>query len=114
MQDTDALKGRRDAALGHGLSRRGENLEVLPAGQVRVEAGFVHNRPDPGQGDITVARDAVAEKEHCPGIGMRQAQQHSDQRGLPGPVRSEIAEGAATGHEKLDIVDRDVLAESLC
>ena len=78
-----------------------------------MEAGFVHDRPDPGQGHITVSGDGVAEKEHGAGVGMRQAQQHSDQRGLAGTIRPEVAEGAAAGNEELDVVDGDVLAESL-
>ena len=55
----------------------------------------------------------MAEKEHCAGIGVGQAQQHSDQRGLAGPIRPEVAESAAAGNEELDVVDGDVLAESL-
>ena len=113
MQDADSLEGRVDAALGRRLTRRGEDLQILAAGQVAVEAGFVDDRPDPGQGHITVSRDGVAEKEHRAGIGVGQAQQHPDQRGLAGTVRSEVAEGAAAGNEELDVVDGDVLAESL-
>ena len=64
MQDADSLERRGDAALGRRLTRRGEDLQILAAGQMAVEAGLVHDRPDPGQGHITVSRDGVAEKEH--------------------------------------------------
>ena len=113
MQDADALERRFDAALGRRLTGRGEDLQVLAAGQVAVEAGLVDDGPDPGQGHVTVSRDGVAEKGHRAGIGVGQAQQHSDQRGLAGTVRPEVAEGAAAGHEELDVVDGDVLPESL-
>ena len=69
--------------------------------------------PTRARATITVSRDGVAEKEHCAGIGVGQAQQHSDQRGLAGTIRPEVAEGAAAGNEELDVVDGDVLAESL-
>jgi hypothetical protein len=113
MQDADALKGRDDTALGRRLTCCGEDPQILAAGQVPVEAGFVHNRPDTGQGRITVSRDGMAEKEHCAGIGVGEAQQYSDQRGLAGTIRAEVAEGAATGDEELDVIDGYVLAESL-
>ena len=113
MQDADALERRLDAALGRRLTRRGEDLQVLAAGQVAVEAGFVDDRPDPGQGHVTVPRDGVAEKGHRAGIGVGQAEQHPDQRGLAGAIGSEVAEGAAAGNEELDVVHGDVLAESL-
>ncbi len=113
MQDADALERRVDAALGRRLTRRGEDLQVLAAGQVAVEAGLVDDGPDPGQGHVTVSGDGVAEKGHRAGVGVGQSQQHPDQRGLAGAVRAEVAEGAAAGDEELDVVDGDVLAESL-
>ena len=78
-----------------------------------MEAGLVHDRPDPGQCRVTVSRDGVAEEEHCAGIGVGQAQQYSDQRGFAGTVRSEVAESTAAGNEELHVIDGDVLAESL-
>jgi hypothetical protein len=85
MQDADALEGRVDAALGRRLARRGEDLQVLATGQVAVEARFVHDRPDPGQRDVTVPRDGVAEEEHRAGVGVGQAQQHRINVVLPAP-----------------------------
>ncbi len=108
----DALEGRGDATLRRRLTGRGEDLQILAAGQVAVEAGFVDDRPDPGQGQVTVARNGMAEQEHCAGIGVGQTQQHSDQRGLAGTIRTEVAEGATTGNEELNIVDGDVVPES--
>ena len=113
MEDADALERRVDAALGRRLTRRGEDLQVLATGQVAVEAGLVHDGPDPGQRPVTVAGDGVAEEGHRAGVGVGQAQQHPDQRGLAGAVRAEVAEGAAPGDEELDVVDGDVVAEPL-
>ena len=69
--------------------------------------------PTRARATVTVAGDGVAEEGHRAGIGVGQAQQHPDQRGLAGTVRPEVAEGAAAGNEELDVVDGDVLAESL-
>ncbi len=113
MEDADALERRLDAALGRRLTRRGEDLQVLAAGQVAVEAGLVDDRPDAGQGRVTVPGDAVAEQEHGAGVGVGQAQQHPDQRRLAGAVRAEVSEGAAAGNEELDVVHGDVVAEPL-
>ena len=57
MQDADSLERRVDATLGGRLTCRGEDLQVLPTGQVAVEAGLVDDGPDPGQGPVTVAGD---------------------------------------------------------
>ena len=86
MQDADALECRVDASLSRPLTRRGEDLQILAAGQVAVKTGLVHDRPDSGQCHITVSWDGVAKKGHCAGIGVSQAQQHSDQRGLAGTI----------------------------
>ena len=113
MQDADALERRLDAALGRRLTRRGEDLQVLATGQVAVEAGLVHDGPDPGQRPVTVAGDGIAEQGHGPGVGVRQPQQHPDQRRLAGAVGAEVAEGASPGDQELDVVDGDVVPEPL-
>ena len=113
LQDADTLERRLDAALCRRLTGRGEDLQVLATGEVAVEAGLVDDGPDPGQGRVAVAGDRVAEQGHRPGVGVGQAQQHPDQRGLPGAVRPEVPEGAAPGDEELHAVDGDVVAESL-
>jgi hypothetical protein len=58
-------------------------------------------------------RNGVVEEEHRAGIGVGEAQQHSDQGGLAGTIRTEVAEGAAAGDGELNVVGGDVLAESL-
>ena len=82
VQDADALECRLDAALCRRLTGRGEDLEVLPAGEVAVEAGLVDDGPDPGQRQVAVAGDGVAEQRHRPGVGMGQA------RAAPGSASS--------------------------
>ena len=54
MEDADALERRVDAALGGRLARRRQDLQVLATRQVAVEAGLVHDRTDPRQGDVTM------------------------------------------------------------
>ena len=113
VQDADALECRLDAALGRRLARRRQDLQVLAAGQVAVEAGLVDDGADAGQRQVAMAGDGVAEQGHGAGVGVGQTEQHPDQRRLAGAVGAEIAEGAAAGNEQLDVVDGDVLAESL-
>ena len=102
-----------DAVLGRRLARCGQDLEVLPAGQMAVEPGFVDDGTDPGQRAVTMARDWIAEERHRAGVGMRQSEQHPDEGGLPGPVGAEVAEGAPPRNEQLHAVDGDVVAEPL-
>ena len=61
-------------------------LQVLATGQVAVEAGLVHDGPDPGQRLVTVAGDRVAEQGHRSGIRVRQAQQTRIRVVLPAPL----------------------------
>ena len=57
VQDADTLERRLDAALGRRLARRRQDLQVLAAGQVAVEAGLVDDGADPGQRQVAVAWD---------------------------------------------------------
>ena len=109
----DPLEGRSDAVARRRLACRGQDLEVLPPGQVAVEAGLVDDGPDPGQRRGAVLGHGVAEQRHRAGVGVGQSQQHPDERGLARAVRAEVAEGAPPGDEELDAVHGDVVAEAL-
>ena len=95
-------------ALGVASPRRGEQPEVLPAGEVAVEARLVDDRADPGQCVAALGRDRDAEQRHRATVGLGQPEQGADQRRLAGSVRPEVAERAAARDEQLDVVDRDV------
>ena len=113
VQDAHTLERRLDAALGRRLARRRQDLQVLAAGQVAVEAGLVDDGADAGEGQVAMPGDLVAEEGHGAGVRVGQAEQHPDQRRLAGAVGAEVAEGAAAGHEQFDVVHGDVLAETL-
>ena len=99
--------------LRRRLPGGGQDLQVLPAGQVTVEPGLVDDGPHPGQGRGAVPGDVVAEQRHRAGVGMGQSQQHPDERGLAGAVGAQVAEGASPGDEELHAVHGDVLPEAL-
>ena len=101
-------------SLAAGAARCGEDLEVLTARQMTVEAGLIDDGPDSSpRAWARSARDGEAEERHRPGIRTGQPQQHPDEGGLAGAVRPEVAEGAAPGNEKLHVVHGDVLPEAL-
>ena len=104
---TDPGQRRRDPLRRRPAPGGGQQAEVVAAGQVRVEAGLVDDRPDPGQGPAPLGRDRGAEQRHRAGVGPGQAEQGADQRGLARAVRAEVAEGGAARDEQLDVVDRD-------
>ena len=114
MGEADAFERRPDAVACLPFACGGEDLEVLPPGQMAVEPRLVDDGPNSCQGHIAMPWNGVSEQRHRAGIGVGQTQQHADERGLAGAVRSEVAEGTSTGHEELDTVDRDVLPEALC
>ena len=89
---------------GRRLAGRGEDLEVLPPGQMAVEPGLVDDGPDPGQRPVAMAGHGVSEQGHGAGVGVGQPEQHPDQRGLAGAVRTQVAEGASPRDEELDAV----------
>ena len=113
VQDADTLERRGDAGLGRRLTCRGEDLQVLPAGQVSVEAGFVDDGPHPGQRLVAMARDGMAEERHRAGVGVGQTEEDPDQGRLPGPIGPEIPEGAASRDQEFHAIDGDVLPEPL-
>ena len=82
-------------------------------GQVAVEPGLVDDGPDPRQRQVAMFGDGVSEQRHRAGVGVRQSQQHPDERGLAGAVGAEVAEGASPGDEELHAVHGDVLPEPL-
>ena len=53
--------------------------------------------PTRARARVAMPRDRVSEQGHRASIGMRQSQQHPDERGLAGAVGAEVAEGAIPG-----------------
>src|SRR5262249_28906110 len=92
---------------------RGDDLEVLPAGQVAVEPRLLDDRADPCERFSASRRDGQAEESHLSGAGGRQPEQRPDQRRFPGPVGAEIAEGDAAWNGQADVVDDGSMTEAL-
>ena len=113
VQDAHALERGVDPVHRCGLARRGKDPEVLATGQVPVEPGLVHDRPDACEGGGAVSGHLVTEERHRAGVRVGQPEQHADERRLARPVRSEVAERATSGHEQLHAVDGDVVLEPL-
>ena len=92
LGEADPGQRRRDPPGRVAAARRGQQAQVLPPGQVVVEAGLVDDRADPGQRLAALGRDRDAEQRHRAGVGPGQAEQGADQRGLAGAVRAQVAE----------------------
>ena len=56
VQDADPLERRPDAVARRRLAGRGEDLQVLPPGQMAVEPGLVDDGPDPRQRHVAMLR----------------------------------------------------------
>ncbi len=113
LRQSDPGQRRRDPLVGSAAPGRGQQAEVLLAGQVGVEAGLVDDGADPGQGRAALGRDGFSEERHRAVVGFGQAEQSADQGGLACAVRPEVAEGGAAGHEQFHAVDGGGGAEAL-
>ena len=96
-----------------GLTGRGQDLQVLPAGEMAMEAGLVHDRPDTGERHVAVLGHRMPEQRHRAGFRLGEPQQHPDQRRLARAVRTEVTERAPARNEELHVIDRDVVPEPL-
>ena len=113
MEDARLARGTARCGPRRRLAGRGQDLQVLPPGEMAVEPGLVDDGPDPGQRPVAMFRDGVAEQRHRAGVGVGQAQQDPDEGGLAGAVGAEVAEGTAPGDQQLHAVDGDVVPEPL-
>ena len=82
-----------------------EALEVLPAGQVGVEAGALDEAGDAVQhADAGVGPGLVEDPDRA-GVGPDQAEEHPQERRLAGAVGPEDPVDLARGHADGDVVD---------
>ena len=78
-----------------------------------VEARLLDDRADPGEGVGAPVGNREPEHLHRSLAGRGQAEQHTDQGGLAGAVRTEEPEGAAARDGQVGVVDGNPLAEAL-
>jgi hypothetical protein len=109
---SDASERSLNPPMGRLLSGGGDDLEVLTPGKKAVKPGLFDDRSHACEGLGAASRHGAAEDVHRPGGRMGQAEQHADQRRLPGPVRPEIPERRAAGDPKVDVRDSDPVAEA--
>ena len=100
-------------AFGGAVARGGDDLQVLAAGQVRVEARLLDDRPDARERLARLAGCGSPSSATSPEVGCVRPEQRADHRRLPGAVRAEEAEGDAGGDGQVDAVDRRAVAELL-
>ena len=93
------------------VERRAQ-LEVAPAGQVRVEARRLDEARDAVERRHAGLRVA-AEQPHAARGRADEAEHHPQRRRLAGAVGPEVAEDVAGQHGEVDAVDRDELAVAL-
>ena len=99
------------AARAVAVERRAQ-LEVAPAGEVRVEARRLDEAGDAverGHAGLRVA----PEEPHAALAGTDEPQHHAQRGRLAGAVGAEVAEDVAREHGEVDAGDRDELAVAL-
>ena len=105
--------------LGHCLLDRVELVEprhegqVLGDGQVFVEGEALRHVADLALYRGALGADIEPEHRALPGIGLEQAADHPDRRGLARAVGAEETDDLAGRHREIDIVDHRALAEAL-
>ena len=92
VRQPDALDRRPDALKGVAPARGGDDA--------REGLGTALGHRQPAQA-------------HRPAVRARQAEEHADQRRLPGAVGTEVAERDAAGDAEVDALDHRAAAEAL-
>src|SRR5262249_57410580 len=82
-------------------------------GEMAVEEGLFDDRSDPGQRLCAPGRHREPEQPHRTCRRRNQAEERSDQRRLPGAVRTEVAERDAAWDPEIDPLDDAALTEVL-
>ena len=113
LRETDAPERLVDPPLGCDITRGGDDLQVLAAGQVWVEARLLDDRADAGERLAALRRLRQAEQADLAGGRLRQPEQRADHRRLARAVRAEEAECDAGADDEVDTVDRGPVAEAL-
>ena len=93
-----------------GEQARGEGEGLAHRDVFEQSAGLQHGRDEPVR-DRAARR--LAEHAHRSAVGVGEAEQHVDRRGLAGPVRAEEGDDLACAHGQIDAVDGANGAETL-
>jgi hypothetical protein len=84
--------------LGRPAEQVGDDRGVIGRGEVREEAGLLHDVPDaPAQGDRIERRAVLAVDDDAPGRRLQEAVDELQQRGLAAPRGPEQGQGGSCG-----------------
>ena len=77
-----------------------------------MEPGLVDDRADARERDVAVCGHRLAQQLHGARVGVREAEEHPNQRGLARAVGAEVPDGATARHQEVDAVHRGSTAEN--
>jgi hypothetical protein len=102
----DELEDLLQQAGSSAAVQQHQTLEVLPAGEVRVEPRALDEAAHPVQDAHPVVVPGLAEHSDRARVRLDEPEQHPQEGRLPGSVGSEHAVHLACGHADGDVVDR--------
>jgi hypothetical protein len=94
-------------------ARGGNDLKVLPTGEVIVKARLFDHGADTGQSRCSLLWDREPEQAHRPACGRDQTEQHPYKRRLPGAVWAQVTRGGAGGDAQVHGSDGNAVAKTL-
>ena len=103
-------------ALGHALAPLGAEADVAGHRQVREQRAVLEDHADPpvlGLDPHAVAGHGAARDRHAARVGLLEAGDHAQQRGLARAARPEQGHQLARGHAQAGAGDRPSAAERL-
>ena len=92
------------------VEQAGEQLEVLPAGQLLVDRGVLPREADRAAYGGGIKQDVVAGDGRLAGFGLQQRREDADCSGLARTIGTEDSEDGAFGNDKVDAVESDGVA----
>ncbi len=105
-------RAHRLAPVGQ-LVDAGDEVEVLVDRQILVQAEALRHVADLAADRVRLAEDVVAEAGPRAVVGLEQAAQHADGRGLAAAVGAEEAADLALGDPQVEALDHLEVAEAL-
>ena len=113
LGQADPVERALDPGVRLGLTARCRNAQVLPAGQMPVEARRLDDRTHPLERLTALLGDRHAEQPHLPAGRRRQAEEHADERRLASAVRAQEPERDPGRDPQIGAVQRDPVTERL-
>ena len=113
LVEPDPVQRAVDPGAGLGTADGGRDLQVLAAGQVRIERGLLDDRPHPRERLRPLRRHRETQHAGAARARPSQPEQHPDEGGLAGAVVAEEAVRGAARDGQADAVHREPLAEAL-